>query len=59
TEDMIRTFYLTSLCRPPNPEELRFWISQPGMNGSAEERQEVSRDILWSLLNSEEFSSNH
>ena len=45
--DRVRVAYLSILNREPEPAELRMWTS--------ERSNEITRDLVWSLLNTNEF----
>jgi hypothetical protein len=56
TEILIEQIYLAALCRRPSPDELSIVIkhfkSQPDANRAL-------NDVVWALLNSTEFVTNH
>ncbi|MBM3457397.1 MAG: DUF1553 domain-containing protein [Armatimonadetes bacterium] len=60
--DIIRRLYLGSLSRPPTLEEAataaRF-VQEAGQEGAPTSRREGLEDVLWTLLNSQEFLLNH
>ena len=58
TDTVVEEFYLRALCRLPRQEELTFWGAQLGPAESAERKQRLE-DFLWSLLNCQEFQTNH
>lgn len=60
--EIVRQFYLLSYNRPPAEAERAFWqnrlaADQPA--GAVANRRQRLEDFVWSLLNSEEFYSNH
>ena len=57
TPVIIEEFYLGALSRPPTVAEVEFWLSR--VPSSAAERTTVLEDFVWSLLNSNEFLTNH
>jgi Protein of unknown function (DUF1549)/Protein of unknown function (DUF1553) len=57
-EAAVKTCYLTVLTRQPTPDELRHFTVKLG-NSKGEERGRRMADILWTLVNSSEFSWNH
>lgn len=58
-ESLIETFYLRALCRTPRKAELTFWKSQFPEDVRSQRFATVAQDFAWSLLNSDEFSTNH
>ncbi len=52
---IVREFYLRALSREPSAEELEFLIRQT----AGDERTAVLEDFVWSLLNCQEFVTNH
>jgi hypothetical protein len=57
-EEIVREFYLLALSRFPSESEAAYWLAQLASE-SAHERTERLEDFLWSLLNCEEFTTNH
>jgi hypothetical protein len=57
-EEIIAESYLLAFGRSPTDEERKFWQTR-AEKISKEERAEFLEDVLWSLLNSREFTSNH
>jgi hypothetical protein len=57
-EELIRVFYIRALGRSPRGVEREFWLEQfqAASNG---EVAAVAEDFLWSLLNCQEFVTNH
>jgi hypothetical protein len=53
---IIEELYLTTVSRPPRPDEL---TKAQGWIGSATTPKEGAQDLLWALLNSREFLFNH
>ena len=58
-ESLIRDFYMRAFSRPPLDSEMTYWKRQFSTKDGAERFAEVAQDFVWSLLNSEEFCSNH
>ncbi len=57
-EMAIETALLTTLTRRPNPDEARYFSER--VNGTTgRRRKELVGDLVWTLLNSTEFSWNH
>ncbi len=48
--DTVENLYLKTLSRPPTPEERAHWTGRD---------DEYLKDLLWALLNSREFGTNH
>ncbi len=55
--DIINELYLATLSRYPSPVELHVALSQ--VRDKKEKRQAAFEDILWALVNTEEFLYNH
>ncbi|MBJ45145.1 MAG: hypothetical protein CMJ80_18025 [Planctomycetaceae bacterium] len=55
-EQIIEELFIRGLSRQPTPEELAAMIDLVGEDAS---KPQPFEDILWSLLNSTEFSFNH
>jgi hypothetical protein len=57
-EEVLAEFYLRALGRRPSAAERTWWARQwAGLAG--EERVKLLEDVVWSLLNCNEFNSNH
>jgi hypothetical protein len=56
-EEIVREFYLCALGRQPSADEQRFWNGQFAAADGAQ--QNVLEDFVWSLLNCQEFVTNH
>ena len=54
--EAVEELYLRAFTRPPDPDELADW--QAGLT-RAGDRPAALQDLLWTLLNSREFSCNH
>ncbi len=59
TDEIINTFYLVALSRPPTADELTGWLDRIGPTAAEQERAARLEDFLWALLNCHEFSTNH
>ncbi|MCI0461873.1 MAG: DUF1549 and DUF1553 domain-containing protein [Gemmataceae bacterium] len=57
-EEIVTDFYFRALGRPPTGRERAFWRQRLVAAGKTE-RAEWLEDIIWSLLNCNEFSTNH
>jgi len=55
--DIINDLYLSTLSRYPSPTEVHFALRQ--VRDSKEPRAAALEDILWALVNTEEFLYNH
>jgi uncharacterized protein DUF1553 len=55
--DIINELYLATLSRYPGPDELHVALKQ--VRDTKEKRTAALEDILWALLNTEEFLYNH
>jgi hypothetical protein len=55
---ILAEFYMNAFGRSPTDDERRFWIEQ-SRKVNEKVRLEFLEDVLWSLLNSREFTSNH
>jgi hypothetical protein len=55
-KEIIESFYLAALCRRPEPNELT-QLEQYVVK--AKTKREGLEDVLWTLLNSKEFNTNH
>lgn len=55
-DEKLRTLYLVSLSREPRAAEAEFWQRY---RADADNDDEFWQDVLWSLLNCEEFLTNH
>lgn len=58
-DGFIMNAYLRLFSRPPRDEEMAFWRSQLPETAQENRFYEVAQDMLWSLLNSDEFCTNH
>lgn len=58
-ESLINDFYLRSLSRTPREAEMTFWRDQFPGDVSPKDFAAVAQDFVWSLLNSDEFCTNH
>jgi hypothetical protein len=54
--EIVRTFYVAALNRPPDAAELK---TATAFFAKSKERTEGARGFLWALLNSKEFVFNH
>jgi hypothetical protein len=57
-EAIIEDFYLRALSRRPSQDEQSFWEQELAGIDSAERKLRLE-DFVWSLLNSDEFTTNH
>ena len=55
----INDCYLRVFSRPPRDEEIMFWQRQFPEKTNSAAFSEVALDMFWSLLNSDEFCTNH
>lgn len=55
-EQIVNHLYLATLCRPPGAEELRIAADQVSKVGG---RKQALEDVLWALINTQEFLFNH
>ncbi|MDX2035742.1 MAG: DUF1553 domain-containing protein [Isosphaeraceae bacterium] len=55
-QQLIRTLYLLTFSRPPDPEEIE--VATKAIR-AAPDRAQGAQDLLWGLLNSKEFLFNH
>ncbi len=58
-ELLINDFYLRALSRTPGEAEMIFWRNQFPEDVSSSRFAAVAQDFVWSLLNSDEFCTNH
>ena len=58
-ESLIHDFYLRALSRTPREAELTFWRNQFPEDVRSARFPAVAQDFVWSLLNSDEFCTNH
>jgi hypothetical protein len=54
--ETIEELYVRALTRLPHSQELSHWET---LFADAADRGEAAQDLLWTLLNSREFSFNH
>ncbi|MBS0265684.1 MAG: DUF1549 domain-containing protein [Planctomycetes bacterium] len=54
--EIMQEFYLAVLSRPPEADEREFCLQQVA---AAQSRAQGWADVVWALVNSREFSSNH
>jgi hypothetical protein len=57
--EIVNTLYLRALSRPPNEVEKKYWAHQFDTVADVADRQERLEDFLWSLLNCQDFVTNH
>ena len=57
-EQLIENCYLVCLTRRPTPEEQEHFLEQL-TTAPKHQRDEITQDLFWSLMNSPEFSWNH
>jgi hypothetical protein len=58
-EQIIERYYWLALSRPPNEVERSRWVDELQTATSTAERQTRLEDFVWSLLNCQEFVTNH
>ena len=58
-EKLIQELYVRVYSRVPNQAELKFWKDQLTQGMSTGKPMDIIRDLLWSLLASREFGSQH
>ena len=58
-ETLINDFYLRALSRTPREAEMTFWKDQFPADVRSTGFAAVAQDFVWSLLNSNEFCTNH
>ncbi|MBC7968003.1 MAG: hypothetical protein H7Z17_19005, partial [Fuerstia sp.] len=58
-ESLIHDFYLRALSRTPREAETVFWKTQFPDDAGSTAFAAVAQDFVWSLLNSDEFCTNH
>ncbi|MEC7565732.1 MAG: DUF1549 domain-containing protein [Planctomycetota bacterium] len=56
---VIQQLYLRAYSRMPTNEETDYWSAQFSADDTEQQRRELFRDILWSLMASHEFGSQH
>ncbi len=59
TDEIVTTFYLVALSRPPTNNELAGWRDRMGLTADEQERTARLEDFLWALLNCHEFSKSN
>ena len=58
-ESLIHDFYVRAFSRPPRGSELTYWKIQFSEDTDSSHFADIAQDFVWSLLNSEEFCTNH
>ncbi|MCH5374018.1 MAG: DUF1553 domain-containing protein, partial [Planctomycetes bacterium] len=58
-EQIVAEFYRRALSRPPSADEAQFWQKELEAARSAQERQAILQDFVWSLCTCREFTTNH
>lgn len=56
-EGIVEELYLSTLSRPPSPDELNLALAAFAAEGAT--RQSACEDLLWALINTPEFVFNH
>ena len=56
---ILNTFYLKAFSRVPNPQEREHWNREFQRAKAPSARQQLWEDILWAMLSSREFTTNH
>jgi hypothetical protein len=59
TADRVETLFLSTLARPPSPDEFAACIAHVDSGGTTGDPRAALSDVLWALLNSAEFVFNH
>lgn len=57
--EQVESLFLTTLSRRPSESELATFAAYVEQGGPAEDSSVALADVLWALLNSAEFASNH
>jgi hypothetical protein len=57
-EAIMDDFYLRAFSRPPSVAEREYW-QREWVDGATAERTFRLEDFVWSLLNCDEFTTNH
>lgn len=55
-EDIVKSLYARTFCRPPNPTELSKSVA---LLQQAKDKREGAQDLLWALVTAREFFFNH
>ncbi len=55
----VESYYKRALGRLPNEQEVEIWTSEVHSDDRPDQRRERFEDLLWALLNTREFTSNH
>ncbi len=58
-ELILDRLYQAAYSRKPNSKEVQFWIGQFQAGSDAMQRVGIWEDIIWSILSSQEFRTNH
>jgi len=58
-DKLLAEFFLTALAREPRPREREVLRSHFAKAKSPEERRRIWEDVLWGMLSSREFTTNH
>jgi hypothetical protein len=59
TQSLIHDFYLRAFSRPPRDSEMTYWKNQFPKDAGSDSFANIAQDFVWSLLNSDEFCTNH
>jgi hypothetical protein len=59
TPERVETLFLSTLGRPPSPEEEAKFVAYVDDGGTADNPRTALSDLLWALLNCAEFVFNH
>jgi hypothetical protein len=57
--EIIDTLYLLALGRPPSSDEQRHWYEEFSRSVDSHDRRQRIEDFVWSLLNCQDFATNH
>jgi hypothetical protein len=55
----VESYYMRALSRLPTDQELEVWLHEVAAEARIGQRRERFEDLLWALLNTRQFTSNH
>ena len=58
-QQSVENYYLRALSRLPTDQEIEVWLKEVAAEDRVDQRRERFEDLLWALLNTREFTSNH